>query len=162
MEDHMYLARTDTYHLYLDEMASFTMEYIDNVLAMRLNDTFPWYVPTARVIFDVDVNKIGWRDIPYFVHKRSEEIGLNVRSYLSRKWNVTFPNTGIWNYVRYSFLAEAVYDYNSLPEAWNYQFAMFLSWFHSIGFNRYNNVTFEDMLHKSYYLPTSMEIHVIR
>lgn len=147
MEDHMYLARTNTYHLYLDHMASFTMEYIDNILAMRMNNTFPWYVPTARVIFDVDVNKIGWRDIPYFVHKRSEEIGLNVRAYLSKKWNVEFPNTGIWNYVRYSFLANANYEDNALPTEWNTQFALFLSWFQSIGFNRYNNHTFENILH---------------
>ena len=41
MEDHMYLARTDSYHLYLDHMASFTMEYIDNILAMRMNNTYP-------------------------------------------------------------------------------------------------------------------------
>ena len=61
------------YHLYLDKDASFTLEYIDIVLAMRLNNTYPWYVPTSRFIFDVDVNKIGWCDIPYFVNKRSEE-----------------------------------------------------------------------------------------
>ena len=66
----MYMARTGTYHKYLDPMASFTMEYIDSILAMRLNHTYPWYVPTARVIFGVDVRKIGWRDIPYFVLQR--------------------------------------------------------------------------------------------
>ena len=150
MEDHMYLARTDSYHLYLDHMASFTMEYIDNILAMRMNNTFPWYVPTARVIFDVDVNKIGWRDIPYFVHKRSEEAGLTVRAYLSKKWNVEFPNTGIWNYVRYTFLASAIYEDNALPTAWSDQFALFLSWFQSIGFNRYNNRSFDDVLHRPF------------
>ena len=147
MEDHMYMARTGTYHKYLDPMASFTMEYIDSILAMRLNHTYPWYVPTARVIFDVDVRKIGWRDIPYFVHKRSEEIGLRVRAYLSHKWDVDFPNTGIWNYVRYSFLSNTVYDDNALPTGWDDQYALFLSWFQSIGFNRYNNRSFDNIVH---------------
>ena len=147
MEDHAYMGRTETYHLYLDSAASFTMEYIDNILAMRANDSYPWYVPTARVIFDVDINKVGWRDIPYFVHKRSEEVGLTVRAYLTHKWRVEFPNTGIWNYVRYSFLSDAILDDNHLPQDWSNQAALYFSWFHSIGFNRYNGHSLHDLLH---------------
>jgi hypothetical protein len=147
MEDHAYMGRTETYHLYLDSEASFTMEYIDNILAMRANDTWPWYVPTARFVFDVDVHKVGWRDIPYFVHKRSEEIGLTVRKYLTRKWGVEFPNTGIWNYVRHNYLHDAVLDDNLLPQEWSSQAALYYSWFQSIGFNRYNGKTLHDLLH---------------
>lgn len=155
MEDHAYMGRTETYHLYLDARASFTLEYIDNVLAMRSNDTFPWYVPTARFVFDVDTNKVGWNDIPYFVHKRSEEVGLQVRGYLSVKWNVSFPDTGIWNYVRYATLFDAVLDDTNLPSAWNQQAALYYSWFQSIGFNRYNDKPLIELLHLPL-LPTGM------
>lgn len=146
MEDHAYMGRTATYHLYLDERASFTMEYLDSILAMRANGSYAWAVPTARVIFDVDTHKLGWRDIPYFVHKRSEEVGLQVRAYLSDKWGVAFPNTGIWNYVRHVFLSEAVFTDNALPADWSNQRALYLSWFHSIGFNRYDGATFLEAL----------------
>ena len=37
------------------------------------------------------------------MHKRSEEAGLQVRAYLSDKWGVAFPNTGIRNAVRRRF-----------------------------------------------------------
>lgn len=162
MEDHAYMGRTDTYHLYLDSAASFTMEYIDSILAMRANDSFPWYVPTARVVFDVDIHKVGWRDIPYFVHKRSEEIGLEVRAYLSQKWGVEFPNTGIWNYVRYSFLCDVLLDDNALPSDWESQAALYYSWFHSIGFNRYNGHTLHDTLHGEHMLPLDGKVFISR
>ena len=139
MEDHAYLGRTNTYHLYMDEHASFTMEYIDNVLAMRSNGTHPRYVPTSRVLFDVDVYKLGWREIPYFVWKRSERLGIEVRSYLAQKWNVTFPNTGIWNYVRYSMLQGLSLEDNSLPDDDVGTIALVLAWFHSLGFDTVND-----------------------
>jgi hypothetical protein len=146
MEDHAYMSRTNIYHLYLDKEASYTLEYIDNILSMRLNNTYPWYVPTSRFIFDVDINKISWRDIPYFVNKRSEEIGLKVCNYLTNKWNVIFPNTGIWNYVRYSFLYDIILDDNNIPNERYNQLALYYSWFHSIGLNRYNNYTLDEIL----------------
>mmetsp|Transcript_74649 Transcript_74649/g.218691 ORF Transcript_74649/g.218691 Transcript_74649/m.218691 type:complete len:613 (+) Transcript_74649:115-1953(+) len=139
LEDHAFFARTDRYHELLDPAGSFTLEYMDMILNMRSRNTSAWYVPTARCIFNVDINKITWEDLPYLVYKRSEQIGHQVRTYLTKKWNVEFVNTGIWNYVRYVMLADVVIEPASLPTDWKDQAAVFYSWFESVGFNRYNN-----------------------
>ena len=146
MEDHAYLARTDTYHLYLDADASHTLEYLDNVMSMRANGTYPWYVPSSRFVFDVNIKHVGWKDIPYFSYKRSEEVGMKVVNYLSKKWGVNFPLTGIWNYVRYTMFSSLTLNYNDLPTSRYNQFALFCSWFESIGFNRYNGLTLPELL----------------
>jgi len=86
----------------------------------------------------VDTNKITWEDLPYLVYKRSEQVGHQVRTYLSKKWGVEFVNTGIWNYVRYVMLAEVVLEKEALPTDWKDQAAVFYSWFESVGFNRYD------------------------
>ena len=145
MEDHVYMARTNIYHLYLDEYASHTMEQFDSVMSLRLNNTYPWYVPTSRFIFDVNINKLSWYDIPYFVNKRSEETCINVIDYLTSKWGIIFPNTGIWNYIRYSFLHKITFYSFNLPKDRLNQAALYYSWFHSIGFNRYNNFTLNEI-----------------
>jgi hypothetical protein len=138
LEDHAFIARTDTYHKFLDPAGSFTMEYMDMILNMRSHNTSAWYVPTARCYFEVDTNKLTWEDIPYFSYKRSEQIGHQVRTYLTNKWGVAFPNTGIWNYVRYVFLPFITLEGDTLPREWADQAAIFYSWFESLGFNRYN------------------------
>ena len=150
MEDHAYMARTNIYHLYLDEYASYTMEYIDNILAMRRNKTVPLYVPSARVLFDVSIEKFTWKDIPYFSYKRSEEIAHTVRNYLSNKWNVNFLNSGMWNYIKYFYFNGNILTYNNIPENYDYQMVLIYSWFQSIGFNRYNNMKFPEFLHMYY------------
>ena len=147
MEDHAYLGRVDDFHQYIDGKASFTLEYIDSVLSMRMNGTSPWYVPTARFLFNVDAGSIKWQDVPYFVHKRSEETGLAVRAYLNSKWGVEFPNTGIWHYLRDVMLSNVSLHGTELPGDTEGQAALFYSWFHSIGFNRYGNRTLVDVLH---------------
>merc|ERR1719210_2134348 len=146
LEDHAFLARTDRYHEFLDESGSFTLEYMDMILNMRARNTSAWYVPTARCIFDVDTNKITWEDLPYLVYKRSEQVGHQVRTYLTKKWGVEFPNTGIWNYVRYVMLANVVLEGKTLPTAWEDQAAVFYSWFESVGFNRYNGQMFPEFI----------------
>lgn len=146
MEDHAYMARTQLYHLYLDEYASFTMEYIDNILAMRANQTVPLYVPSARVLFDVSIEKFTWKDIPYFSYKRSEEIAHTVRNYLSNKWGVNFLNSGMWNYIKYFYFNDNILSYNNIPDNYDYQMILIYSWFQSIGFNRYNNMKFPEFL----------------
>mmetsp|Transcript_99978 Transcript_99978/g.214154 ORF Transcript_99978/g.214154 Transcript_99978/m.214154 type:complete len:610 (+) Transcript_99978:110-1939(+) len=138
LEDHAFFARADKYHELLDPSGSFTLEYMDMILNMRARNTSAWYVPTARCVFDVDTAKITWEDLPYLVYKRSEQIGHQVRTYLSKKWGVEFVNTGIWNYVRYVMLAGVVLEGQSLPEDWQDQAAVFYSWFESVGFNRYD------------------------
>lgn len=146
LEDHAFLARSDRYHELLDPAGSFTLEYMDMILNMRARNTSAWYVPTARCIFNVDVNKITWEDLPYLVYKRSEQIGHQVRTYLTNKWEVEFVNTGIWNYVRYVMLADVVIKTEDLPTNWKDQAAMFYSWWESVGFNRYNGQYLPDFI----------------
>lgn len=150
MEDHAYMARTSEYGRYMDRHASFTMEYIDNVLMMRANGTYPWYVPSARFVFDVSVRHMGWRDVPYFSWKRSERVALRVIDYLTAKWGVPFPNSGIWNYVRQSMLHALVLGPNDLPESRDRRghCAMFLAWFESIGFDSYDGRRLPDAIGK--------------
>jgi len=146
LEDHAFFARSDRYHELLDPSGSFTLEYMDMILNMRARNTSAWYVPTARCIFDVDVNKITWEDLPYLAYKRSEQIGHQVRTYLTKKWGVEFVNTGIWNYVRYVMLADVVISKETLPTDWKDQAAVFYSWFESVGFNRYNGQYLPDFI----------------
>eukprot|EP00438_Fugacium_kawagutii_P003521 Skav200666 [mRNA] locus=scaffold1967:25529:30519:+ [translate_table: standard] len=139
-----------------EENQEFASWYMDMILNMRSRNTSAWYVPTARCIFDVDTAKVRWeawngwahaghmgwqklapQDVPYLVYKRGEQIGHQVRNYLTNKWGVEFVNTGIWNYVRYVMLADVVIR-DGLPTDWKDQAAIFYSWFESVGFNRYN------------------------
>uniref|UniRef100_A0A7S2JUN4 Uncharacterized protein n=1 Tax=Zooxanthella nutricula TaxID=1333877 RepID=A0A7S2JUN4_9DINO len=158
LEDHAFFARSDRYHELLDPSGSFTLEYMDMILNMRARNTSAWYVPTARCIFDVDVKKITWEDLPYLVYKRSEQIGHQVRKYLTNKWGVEFVNTGIWNYVRYVMLADVVLEGSSLPTDWKDQAAVFFSWFESVGFNRYNGQYLPDFIEE----PTADAVNVSR
>jgi hypothetical protein len=158
LEDHAFFARSDRYHELLDPAGSFTLEYMDMILNMRARNTSAWYVPTARCVFEVDTKKITWEDLPYLVYKRSEQIGHQVRNYLTNKWGVEFVNTGIWNYVRYVMLAEVVLEGSSLPTEWADQAAIFFSWFESVGFNRYNGQYLPDFIDE----PTSEPVTVSR
>eukprot|EP00445_Apocalathium_hangoei_P058335 CAMPEP_0204091538 /NCGR_PEP_ID=MMETSP0360-20130528/189453_1 /ASSEMBLY_ACC=CAM_ASM_000342 /TAXON_ID=268821 /ORGANISM="Scrippsiella Hangoei, Strain SHTV-5" /LENGTH=675 /DNA_ID=CAMNT_0051040803 /DNA_START=68 /DNA_END=2096 /DNA_ORIENTATION=- len=145
-----------TSHELLDPAGSFTLEYMDMILNMRARNTSAWYVPTARCIFDVDTNKITWEDLPYLVYKRSEQIGHQVRTYLSHKWGVEFVNTGIWNYVRYVMLSEVVLEGPGLPTEWKDQAAVFYSWFESVGFNRYNDQYLPDFIEEPTHGPVNI------
>jgi hypothetical protein len=149
LEDHAFIARSDLYHELLDPAGSFTMEYMDMILNMRARNTSAWYVPTARCYFEVDTNKLKWEDIPYFSYKRSEQIGHQVRTYLTKKWDLAFPNTGIWNYVRYVFIPYILLEGTSLPSDWHDQAAVFFSWFESVGFNRYNGQVLPEFIEES-------------
>jgi len=146
LEDHAFFARTSVYHELLDPAGSFTLEYMDMILNMRARNTSAWYVPSARCVFEVDTELITWEDLPYLVYKRSEQIGHQVRTYLTNKWGVEFVNTGIWNYVRYVMLAEVVLEKDTLPSSWEDQAAIFYSWFESAGFNRYDGQYLPDFI----------------
>mmetsp|Transcript_41572 Transcript_41572/g.64983 ORF Transcript_41572/g.64983 Transcript_41572/m.64983 type:complete len:602 (+) Transcript_41572:46-1851(+) len=158
LEDHAFVARTDVYPQLLDPAGSFTMEYMDMILNMRARNTSAWYVPTARCYFEVDTDKLTWEDIPYFVYKRSEQIGHQVRTYLTNKWGIAFPNTGIWNYVKYVFIPYMLMKEADLPKDWNDQAALFFSWFEGVGFNRYNGQFFPEFIEE----PSSDPVDVSR
>jgi hypothetical protein len=149
LEDHAFVARSNVYHELLDPAGSFTMEYMDMILNMRARNTSAWYVPTARCYFEVDTKKLTWQDIPYFAYKRSEQIGHQVRVYLTNKWGIAFPNTGIWNYVKYVFIPYIMLEGPSLPQKWEDQATLFFSWFESVGFNRYDGQMFPKFIEES-------------
>jgi hypothetical protein len=158
LEDHAFVARTAEYPYLLDPAGSFTMEYMDMILNMRARNTSAWYVPTARCYFEVDTDKLTWEDIPYFVYKRSEQIGHQVRTYLTKKWGLAFPNTGIWNYVRYVFIPYMLLKEPDMPKDWENQAALFFSWFEGVGFNRYDGQYLPEFIEK----PSSESVHVSR
>ena len=54
------------------------------------------FTPSARLEFRV--TEFSWRDIPYFMYKRSEATAHGTRDYLMAKWQANFPNTGFWTY----------------------------------------------------------------
>ena len=61
------------------------------------------FTPSARLEFRV--TEFSWRDIPYFMYKRSEATAHGTRDYLMAKWQANFPNTGFWTYAGYTPLA---------------------------------------------------------
>ena len=48
----------------------------------------------------------SWRDIPYFMYKRSEATCHGTRDYLTAKWKANFPNTGFWTYIKYTIVEQ--------------------------------------------------------
>jgi hypothetical protein len=56
-------------------------------------------VPSARLEFRI--TEFSWRDVPYFMYKRSEVTAHGTRDYLKAKWKVNFPNTGFWTFIKY-------------------------------------------------------------
>ena len=89
VEDHGFLIRTDRIAAVVDPSASFTLEYLDMILAVRAR--LARFVPTARLEFRVA--DVGWADVPYLAYKRSE-VAHGTRDYLAAKWGAAFPNTG--------------------------------------------------------------------
>jgi hypothetical protein len=77
---------------------------------------------------------------------------------LTNKWGVAFPNSGIWNYVRYVFVPYLTIEGTGLPEEWADQAALFYSWFESVGFNRYNGQFLPDFIEE----PSSKSVTVSR
>lgn len=138
VEDHAFMARTHSYRSYMDEHASFTMEYVDIALNLLQHGTFAWYTPSSRFIFDVDTGRLGWRDVGYLMRKRSDEVGMQVWAYMQRKWSVTFPVTNIWRYVRDSMLEDMTLTGDDIPRDHGAQLRLVAAWFQGVGYNRFN------------------------
>ena len=134
LEDHVYLVRTNV-PAFLDPRASYTYEFVDNVLALRTLGIVPHYVPTARFLFDVDPRKVSWHDVAYLAEKRSEARGHATCRYLSAKWGATFHPSGVWNYVRASYMWSVTFEAAHLPSEWQRQKSLYHAWFLSIGYS---------------------------
>ena len=96
VEDHGFMIETDKITTVIDPSASFTLEYIDMIMTIRAKLWRVLFVPTARLEFRI--TEFSWRDIPYFMYKRSEATAHGTRDYLMAKWQANFPNTGFWTY----------------------------------------------------------------
>lgn len=137
VEDHGFLIETDKISTVIDPSASFTLEYLDMIMTIRANNWQVLFVPTARLEFRI--TEFSWRDIPYFMYKRSEATAHGTRDYLMTKWKSNFPNTGFWTYIKYTIVEQHVYDSSELESmAWKDQAALVFGFFQMAGFNRYD------------------------
>ena len=154
VEDHGFMIETDKISTVIDPSASFTLEYIDMIMTIRAKRWSVLFVPTARLEFRI--TEFSWRDIPYFMYKRSEATAQSTRDYLSAKWKASFPNTGFWTYIKYTIIEQHTYTAKQLvkgeacpssaPEhcgilstlAWKDQAALAFSFFQMIGYNQYD------------------------
>ena len=154
VEDHGFMIETDKITTVIDPSASFTLEYIDMIMTIRAKLWRVLFVPTARLEFRI--TEFSWRDIPYFMYKRSEATAHGTRDYLSAKWQAAFPNTGFWTYIKYTIIEQHTYTDqpvapgevcpSSTPEhcgqlgklAWKDQAALAFGFFQMVGYNRYD------------------------
>lgn len=137
LEDHGFLIEADKIATVVDPSASYTLEYIDMILTLKSKAWKVLFVPTARLEFRIA--EFSWRDVPYFMYKRSEITCHGTRDYLARKWRANFPNTGFWTYIKYTIVESHQYpaaELAGLP--WDQQAAIFLGFFQMAGYNQYS------------------------
>ena len=148
VEDHGFLIETDKIGRVIDPSASFTLEYLDMIMTIRASGWRALFVPTARLEFRI--TEFSWRDIPYFMYKRSEATAHGTRDYLKAKWQANFPNTGFWTFIKYTIVEQHVYggkyvqgitstDRDVLTTMkWKDQAALVFGFFQMAGYNRYD------------------------
>ncbi len=140
LEDHVFLVRTPAVNRdFIDPKAAFTLEYVDLQLNMNRMNYTQLYVPSARAEFRLW--EFGWKDVPYFVRRRSEEQARQTKQHLERKWGVEFPNTGFCNFVKFSIIRHVDIHWVDLPSRWHEQAGLVVSWFEMAGFNRHGDDT---------------------
>ena len=104
---------------------------------IRANNWKVLFVPSARLEFRI--TEFSWRDIPYFMYKRSEATAHGTRDYLISKWGANFPNTGFWTYIKYTILERHTYGPEQLaPLTWAEQASLAIGFFQMAGYNRYD------------------------
>ena len=136
VEDHGFLIRTDKVRTVVDPSAAFTLEYLDMILTLRAKGWRAVFVPTARLEFRI--TEFSWRDVPYFMYKRSEATAQGTRDYLKAKWRINFPNTGFWTYIKYTIIEQHAFGARELEAlAWREQAALAFGFFQMAGYNRY-------------------------
>lgn len=135
VEDHGFLIETDKIGTVIDPRASFTLEYLDMIMTIRAKGWKVLFVPTARLEFRI--TEFSWRDIPYFMYKRSEATAHGTRDYLKVKWQANFPNTGFWTYIKYTIVEQHVYKEELSALKWKDQAALVFGFFQMAGYNHY-------------------------
>ena len=143
LEDHGFVVRTSAISDLVDPRAAYTLEYLDMILSLKAQKRRVVFVPTARLEFRIA--EFSWRDVPYFMYKRSEATCHGTRDYLSKKWRAHFPNTGFWTYIKYTIVESHTYSHlDKLPM--KYQLQLFLAFFEMVGYNRYDSVPYVEVL----------------
>ena len=143
LEDHGFVARTAAIGDLVDPHAAYTLEYLDMILSLKAQNRRVVFVPTARLEFRIA--EFSWRDVPYFMYKRSEATCHGTRDYLAKKWQAAFPNTGFWTYIKYTIVESHTYaSLETLPL--KYQLQLFLAFFQMAGYNRYDSVPYVEVL----------------
>jgi len=136
LEDHGFMIETSKIKDIIDPHASYTLEYIDMIMSIRSNFWRVLFVPTARLEFRI--TEFSWRDIPYFMYKRSEVTCHGTRDYLTAKWKANFPNTGFWTYIKYTIVEQHVYSSKELESLeWKDSASIAFGFFQMMGFNHY-------------------------
>ena len=139
LEDHGFLIKTSAISTVVDPTASYTLEYVDMILSLKSQNFKVVFVPTARLEFRIA--EFSWRDVPYFMYKRSEATCHGTRDYLAQKWQAKFPNTGFWTYIKYTIVEDHVYPESELALVpWTQQASLALGFFQMAGYNRYEVV----------------------
>merc|ERR1719460_761969 len=136
VEDHGFLIETSAIGTVIDPSASFTLEYLDMIMTIRANNWKALFVPSARLEFRI--TEFSWRDIPYFMYKRSEATAHGTRDYLKAKWKANFPNTGFWTFIKYTIVEQHQYVDELKSMKWRDQAALVFGFFQMVGFNRYS------------------------
>ena len=143
LEDHGFVVRTSAIGDLVDPHAAYTLEYLDMILSLKAQNRRVVFVPTARLEFRIA--EFSWRDVPYFMYKRSEATCHGTRDYLARKWRAHFPNTGFWTYIKYTIVESHTYaSLETLPL--KYQLQLFLAFFQMAGYNRYDDRAYVEVL----------------
>jgi len=136
LEDHGFLIETASIPHVIDPSASYTLEYVDMILSLKSRGEKVVFVPTARLEFRIA--EFSWRDVPYFMYKRSEATCHGTRDYLARKWRAKFPNTGFWQYIKLTIVESHEYPSRELAALpWGQHAALALGFFQMAGYNRY-------------------------
>lgn len=145
LEDHGLMMRTHLAASIIDPNAAFTMEYMDMQLMLRYANTTVLYVPSARIEFRPWGQNVLWRDLLFFVYRRSERLARGTKQYLEAKWGVEFPNTGFCNFVKFSVLRHFMLrtDEGQIPKEWAPQAALVATWYEFVGFNQFQKATGE-------------------
>jgi hypothetical protein len=136
LEDHGFLMESDKIAALVDPYASYTLEYIDMIMTIKANHWKVLFVPTARLEFRI--TEFSWRDIPYFMYKRSEVACHQTRDYIAKKWGANVPNTGFWTYIKYTIVEQFLYDRAELSQLkWSSQASVVFGFYQMAGYNRY-------------------------
>jgi len=139
LEDHAFLARTGFMRKesILDPGCAYAKEFLDMALSVKYRGSRIWSVPTAQVLYQVPFH-LTPEDLPYFTHRRSEEVCAGSEEHLRRKWQIKHAYDGIGRKVMNANLAGAEWSGTGVPDDPIRQWEMAIAMFCAVGYNRFD------------------------